>query len=164
MKQGNRRTLWMILGSLGPALLTASCSSQPQASAARRAEVAARGAEVMPFDLARTKHGFESLPDGGLQTVTANDAADTLQIRLVREHLQQEAAKFSRGEFADPMAIHGHAMPGLAELRQGAASIRIVFAAIPAGATIRYATDDPALVAALHRWFEAQRMDHGVGQ
>lgn len=138
-----------------------ACTSQPQASPARRAEVAARGAEVMPFDLGKTRHRFESLADGGLQTVTANDPSDSLQVRLVREHLQQEAAKFSRGEFADPMAIHGHAMPGVAELRLSAGKIRVAYATIPAGATIRYATDDPALVAALHRWFEAQRMDHG---
>jgi hypothetical protein len=145
------------------ALGAAACSSQPQASPARRAAVAARGAEVMPFDLAKTRHGFADLPDGGLQTVTAMDPADTLQARLVREHLQLEAAKFLRGEFADPMAIHGHAMPGVAELRQSAGKIRVAFAAIPAGATIRYTTGDPALVAALHRWFAAQRADHGGG-
>ena len=115
----------------------------------------------MPFDLAKTRHVFEDSADGGLQMVTANDPADTLQMRLVREHLQLEAARFSRGEFADPMAIHGHAMPGIAELRLGASRIRVTYAAIPAGATLRYATDDPALIAALHRWFAAQRRDHG---
>jgi len=140
----------------------AACTSQPQASPARRAEVAARGAEVMPFDLSRTKHVFEDLPDGGLQTVTANDPADTLQLRLVREHLQEEAAKFSRGDFADPMAIHGHAMPGVAELRQGFRQVRVQFDAIAGGATLRYTTSDPDLLAALHRWFAAQRTDHGT--
>jgi hypothetical protein len=139
-----------------------ACTSQPQASPARRAEVATRGAEVMPFDLSKTRHVFQDLPDGGLQTVTANDPADTLQVRLVREHLQGEAVRFSRGDFTDPMAIHGHAMPGIAELREGAGNIRVAYSAIPAGATIRYAADDPGLVAALHRWFEAQRMDHGT--
>ena len=139
------------------------CGSRSGASADRRAEVAARGARVMPFDLTKTQHRFKDLPDGGLQTVTANDPEDTLQVRLVREHLQTEAAKFSRGDFEDPMAIHGHAMPGVAELREGAPRIRVVYALIPAGATLRYATDDAALVAALHRWFDAQRMDHGGG-
>ncbi|HEV8612152.1 MAG TPA: hypothetical protein VGQ73_01505 [Gemmatimonadales bacterium] len=144
------------------ALLCGACAARPSASPARQAEVAARGAEVMPFDLSRTRHGFESLPDGGLQTVTANEAGDSLQVRLIQEHLKTEAARFSRGDFADPMAIHGHEMPGIAELRQGAASIRIEFSATKDGGRVRYTTADPALVAALHRWFAAQRMDHGV--
>ena len=138
-----------------------ACTSQPQASPARRAEVAARGAEVMPFDLSKTRHRFEDLPVGGLQTVTANDPADTLQLRLIREHLQQEAVRFSRGDFADPMAIHGHTMPGVAELRQGFRQIQVRFDAIPGGATLRYITDDPIMLTALHRWFAAQRTDHG---
>ena len=142
--------------------LALACSSGPQASPARRAEVAARGATVMPFDLQRTRHRFEPLADGGLQTVTANDPGDTAEVRLVREHLDAEAARFSRGDFADPRAIHGHGMPGVAELSAGAARIQIGFAAIDGGARIRYTSTDAALVAALHRWFEAQRMDHGV--
>jgi hypothetical protein len=139
----------------------AACSAGPQSSPARRAEVAARGSEVMPFDLAKTHHVFEDLSNGGLQRVTANDPADTLQLRLIREHLQQEAARFSRGDFADPLAIHGHTMPGVAELRQGFRQIRVQFDPIAGGATIRYIASDPAMLAALHRWFAAQRTDHG---
>lgn len=141
--------------------LGVACASQPQGSPARRAEVAARGAEVMPFDLSKTTHGFENRNDGGLQTVTANDPADSQQVRLVREHLEEEAARFSRGDFTDPMAIHGHAMPGVAELRQGFRQVRVRFDTIVGGATIQYTTSDPAMRAALHRWFAAQRSDHG---
>ena len=149
-------------GTISILLLGAvACASQPEASPARRAEVAARGAEVMPFDLSRTTHGFEDLAEGGLQTVTAMEPADTLQVRLIREHLQQEAARFSRGDFADPLAIHGHTMPGVAELRQGFRQIQVRFDPVPGGATLRYSASDPAILAALHRWFAAQRMDHG---
>ena len=118
----------------------------------------------MPFDLAKTRHRFESLADGGLQTVLASQPEDTLQVRLIREHLTAEGLRFSRGDFEDPMAIHGHAMPGVAELRAGAGRVQVTFAAIPGGATLRYRSGEPALVAALHRWFEAQRMDHGTGE
>ena len=141
----------------------AACASQPDASPARRAEVAARGARVMPFDLSKTSHVFQDLPDGGLQTVTANDPADTLQLRLIRSHLREEAEKFSRGDFDDPMAIHGHAMPGVAELRQGFRRFAVRFDSIAAGATLRYTSNDSALVQVLHRWFAAQRADHGGG-
>ena len=128
---------------------------------ARQAEVAARGVEVMPFDLERTTHIFDDLPDGGLQQVIADDPQDSAQIVLIRGHLQEEAAKFQRGDFGDPATIHGDGMPGLAELRQGYGQIEVTYAELPAGAQIRYTTRDPAIVAALHAWFEAQLSDHG---
>ncbi len=115
----------------------------------------------MPFDLAKTRHVFAALPDGGLQTVAALSAADSQQVRLIREHLRSERDRFSRGDFDDPMAIHGHAMPGLAELRAGASRIVVEYAETADGAQLRYRTTDPALLEALHRWFAAQRMDHG---
>lgn len=143
-------------------LALVACGSPGDAPPARRAEVAAKGAQVMPFDLDKTRHHFEDLPDGGLQTVRVLDPADTLNLRLIREHLTLEAARFSRGEFDDPMAIHGQAMPGLAELKAGWSRISVAFAAANDGGQIRYATLDPTLVAALHRWFQAQRSDHGA--
>ncbi|HKE77511.1 MAG TPA: hypothetical protein VKB57_28075 [Acidimicrobiales bacterium] len=54
-------------------------------------------------------------------------------------------------------------MPGLADLEDGAARIEIADAEVPAGARITYATADPALVRALHRWGRAQVADHGSG-
>ena len=144
-------------------LLLAGCAGTRQASQERLAEVAAKGATVMPFDLSKTRHVFESLPDGGLQTVTAKQPDDSQQVRLIQEHLSAEAARFSRGDFTDPMAIHGHEMPGVAELRAGAARVRIEYTPRNDGGQVRYTATDPALIAALHRWFEAQRMDHGSG-
>jgi hypothetical protein len=132
------------------------------ALAGRRAEVAARGPLVMPFDLERTTHVFTPTAEGGEQTVVADDAGDREQVRLVREHLLEEAGRFRRGDFADPAAIHGDEMPGLAELRAGASRIRVAYADVPGGGRIRYSTGDPALVQALHAWFAAQRSDHGA--
>jgi hypothetical protein len=130
------------------------------AQARREAEVSARGAAVMPFDLERTSHIFEPLPDGGVQQVS-DDPSDAAQIGLIRLHLQEEAAKFQRGDFGDPAAIHGDGMPGLAELRDGFAQISVAYAKLPNGAEIRYTTGDPAMVAAVHAWFQAQLSDHG---
>ena len=39
--------------------------------------------------------------------------------------------------------------------------IDITYAEIPRGAEIRYGTSDPALVTAVHEWFDAQLRDHG---
>ena len=142
-------------------ILVAACAGKREASPERRAEVARRGAEVMPFDLAKTHHVFEDTGDGGVQTVTASEVTDTLQVRLIREHLQLESSRFAHGEFDDPMAIHGMAMPGLAELKAGSSRIAIAYSELPAGAAIRYKASEPSLIAALHRWFAAQRMYHG---
>jgi hypothetical protein len=153
----------LILLAAGGLACGGSRTSNPaeQASPERRAEVRARGALVMPFDLSKTTHVFESLPDGGLQTVSLKEAGDTQQVRLIREHLKSESERFARGDFDDPGAIHGHAMPGLAELRVGYSRIAVEYRETGTGAWIRYRTTDPALIAALHRWLAAQRSDHG---
>lgn len=130
-------------------------------SANRQAEVAARGAEVMPFDLERTTHIFDDRPDGGLQQVRADDPADSAQIALIRSHLQEQAARFQRGDFGAPATIHGETMPGLAALREGYSQFMVAYSELPDGAQIRYTASDPTLVAAIHAWFAAQLSDHG---
>jgi hypothetical protein len=128
---------------------------------ARQAQVAARGAQVMPFDLEQTIHVFQRLDDGGRQTVTVKDPANAQQIALIQSHLEHEADKFRQGDFSDPAKIHGREMPGLAELSSGFAQIDIRYTALPNGGEIRYTTANPSLVMALHHWFMAQVSDHG---
>ena len=128
---------------------------------ARQANVAAHGAQVMPFDLDQTHHVFDPLDDGGLQTVTANDPANEEQIGLIQEHLAEIAQEFQEGNFSDPAQIHGHQMPGLEELRAGASRIEITYSALPDGGKIRYLTEEPDLINAIHHWFMAQLSDHG---
>ena len=132
------------------------------ANGERQAEVAERGADVMPFDLDATTHRFEPTPDGLVQTVVADDPDDADQVGLVRRHLAEEAERFAAGDYGDPAAIHGDDMPGLAELEAGADAIDVAYADAPDGARVTYTTSDPALVDALHRWSEAQVMDHGA--
>ena len=144
----------MVLGG------TAS-GTESSSTAARQAEVDTRGAQVMPFDLEQTMHSFQSLDDGGLQTVTVKDPGNREQIALIQAHLKEEAAKFQRGDFSDPAKIHGEEMPGLAALKAGAGQIEIQYLPLLDGAQIRYTTRDPTLVRAVHHWFMAQRADHG---
>jgi hypothetical protein len=136
--------------------------ARPTSLAIRQAEVADRGAEVMPFDLERTTHIFEKLDDGGIQSVRADDPGDAAQIELIQAHLSEEAEKFRRGDFSDPAAIHGHTMPGLDTLRASAGNIAVAYTPLSDGGHIRYTTTDPTLVNGLHRWFDAQLMDHGA--
>jgi hypothetical protein len=144
------------------ALLLAGCGADQGAEGDRQEAVAERGAEVMPFDLEATTHVFEPTAGGGEQRVVADDPSDAEQVALVRQHLRDEAARFAAGDFDDPAAIHGDEMPGLAELRAGHDAVEVSFEEVDGGARLTYRTDDPALVDAIHRWFEAQLHDHGA--
>ena len=164
MKLKNRR-VQALLAAL--ALVVAATAyvlisrGEQQALAARHAEIAAKSRQVMPFDLERTTHRFTKSATGGLQTVTSDDPSDAEQVRLIREHLTEEAAGFGKGDYGDPASIHGGEMPGLRELEAGHTRIDIRYAQAPAGAQITYTTSDPALLKALHAWFDAQVTDHG---
>lgn len=129
--------------------------------AVRQAEVAAKGAEVMPFDLEKTTHIFEKIKNGGQQQVIADNTNDMEQIKLIREHLMEEAERFAQGDFHDPSMIHGEGMPGLHELVSGAEKIQIEYSELIAGGQILYITNDPKLINAIHIWFDAQLVDHG---
>ena len=115
----------------------------------------------MPFNLERTTHYFKPLPDDGVQTVVADNASERDQVRLVREHLREEAKAFARGDFEDPEQIHGRGMPGLDVLRSRYDEISLTLSPTPAGARLRYTSEASEVVNALHHWFEAQLMDHG---
>jgi len=149
----------VILLALLPAL---ACATPDESTplAQRQAAVAKGGAMVMPFDLDKTTHVFEKLETGGLQTVRA-DSDDSEQIRLVREHLSDEATRFAAGDFHDPGMIHGDDMPGLHQLVTGHDRIRVEYSEVDRGAQILYTTEDPELVTAIHAWFDAQLRDHG---
>lgn len=126
----------------------------------RQAEVAARGEQVMPFDLERTTHSFTKTSTGGTQRVVSDDG-DEGQIGLIRAHLITEAEAFGRGNFGSPERIHGIDMPGLAVLRQAGSALSVAYIDTPMGGQITYATSRPEVVAALHLWFDAQTSDHG---
>jgi hypothetical protein len=63
--------------------------------------------------------------DGGLHAVIADNPSDREQIERIRQHFQEEAAAFGRGDFGDPAQIHGAEMPGLAALQTGAERIKV---------------------------------------
>jgi hypothetical protein len=126
----------------------------------RQTNVEHNSERVMPFSMNATMHRFVPTPGGGVQSVLVHDG-DPKQIGLVRLHLRKEANAFARGDFGDPASIHGGAMPGLNAMHAGAKRISVRYADVRNGATITYATADPALVTAIHAWFHAQVSDHG---
>ncbi|MDO0934445.1 aspartate carbamoyltransferase [Streptomyces sp. DG2A-72] len=164
MNDGKRRllTAGITAGGVGAALAAVLLIGGPwQDSRDRKETVAERGQSVMPFDLEQTTHHFTPTVMGGVQEVVADQSDDAKQIGLIRTHLRQEAKAFSRGDFGDPAQIHGENMPGLAELEDGYERIEVRYRERPDGATLTYNTEEPALIDALHDWFEAQLSDHG---
>jgi len=121
------------------------------------------GQDVMPFDLARTRHIFQMTEDGGVQQVVTRDGGvDDVQVRLIQHHLMMEATAFQKGDFTDPAHLHGATMPGLQEMQSGAERIQITYRALAAGAEIRFRSRDIRLITAIHRWFGAQLSEHGA--
>lgn len=154
------RTRKTVIGGL---LLVVSqiCAAQQVASEARVQEIAQRGAHVMPFNLERTQHYFSKLNDGGLQQVVVKAPQDSEQVALIRQHLSKIATEFAQGDFSDPERIHGRDMPGLAALRQAkVGQLKVEYRAMERGAQIRYTSQEPTIIAALHQWFDAQLSDH----
>jgi hypothetical protein len=128
----------------------------------RQAQVAERGAQVMPFSLPKTQHQFSETPTGGVQRVIARDPGDQAQIVLIRQHLQSLALQFSAGDYSGPASIHGSAMPGLKRLAQAKPSeIKITYQAESVGASLTFSSAKPDIIAAVHSWFAAQLHDHG---
>jgi len=117
---------------------------------------------VMPFDISKTLHIFKMTESGGVQRVVARNPGETGQVALIQKHLKHEAERFQRGDYSDPATLHGAAMPGLKELRAGAADIAVAYAELPAGAEISFETNDLHLLTAIHRWFGAQLSEHGA--
>jgi hypothetical protein len=137
--------------------------SARSAAPAHQAEVAERGKDIMPFSLKATTHIFSKTAIGGVQRVIVKNVADSAQISLVRMHLQSIRQQFLHGDFSGPSHIHGADMPGLHELRAAKpGQITIVYRDVDGGAELEYRTSSRVLVAALHKWFDAQVADHGA--
>ena len=149
---------------LGTAIAAAAfwLSSSRAADEAQQAEVAQRGAQGMPFALSSTIHIFTKTQDGGVQRLVVKDTTDLEQIKLIRKHLREMQKLFEQGDFSGPSHIHGDSMPGLAALKAAKpGAISYVYRDVDEGAQIAYRTNDTAVLAALHAWFDAQISNHG---
>lgn len=118
---------------------------------ARQAEVASRGAKVMPFSLSKSQHQLTKTDSGGIQRVIARDSLDQEQTGLIGQHLEQLANKFNIGDYSGPESIHGADMSGLAQFKKAkAGSMKILYAAEPAGASLTFQSKEARLVQAVH--------------
>lgn len=150
-------------GTICIAIALAMPFSAIAAATQQQAEVAKRSKDIMPFSLKATTHVFSKTASGGVQRVVVKNAADIAQVSLVRTHLQSIRQQFLKGDFEGPAHIHGASMPGLSELRAAKpGQITINYRDVDGGAELEYRTSSSAMVAALHKWFDAQVADHGA--
>ena len=150
-------------GGWGVAVLAVvGCAARERSAelAARPTAVAAAGSQVMPFDLDATTHVFEKRGVGGIQQVVA-DAGDRRQVAFIRAHLEEEAGRFTRGDFHGPAMVHGPEMAGLHQLVMAHERLSVEYGEIDRGAEVVYRSEDTALVSAVRAWFDAQLRDHG---
>ena len=152
---------FIVCTALIPVFFSSPAHTSEKVSKARQEDIANRGAQVMPFSLERTVHIFEKTKSGGIQQVVVKDPSDTRQLRLIREHLSRISKEFAQGNFSVPASIHGNDMPGLADLENARpGQLTIEYKELSDGAQITYSSDNPALIDAIHRWFDAQLADH----
>jgi len=168
----HHRTLFLMLAVTAVLFLPFAAFGGPDDDAAaqasgkgeetsRQQEVRAKGAQVMPFELAKTIHSFDKTDDGGIQRVRVRGNAPD-QVAMIRSHLQEIAQSFSSLDFEKPAHIHGTDMPGLTEMKAApAANLDVTYRALDDGAEIRYVGHTPEIVGAIHSWFDAQLRDHG---
>jgi hypothetical protein len=160
-----KKRVWIRLG-MGLLMVGAIAGGQEFGKAeehvSRQTMIHERGSLVMPFDLDKTVHVFETTKDGGIQQVRAKDPKDMEQIHLIQQHLTEEAGRFARGDFSDPGALHGQDMPGLQVLERAGGALTVSYRELPDGGEIGYKTSDPEILKGIHQWFAAQLHDHGA--
>lgn len=127
----------------------------------RQQMIHSRSHMVMPFDMNKVTHYFIKTDNGGILMIKAKDPKDTLQISLIRDHLNKEKGLFSEADFKDPKTLHGMNMPGLKALSGSEGKFNVNYKKLSDGAKLTFASKDPTVIDAIHVWFDAQLRDHG---
>jgi hypothetical protein len=161
-ERSSNRIFLLILGIASAFLIVNLAGCGDSSKQKHQAMIHDMGSHVMPFEIDKTLHIFEMTVNGGIQQVVLRNTKDEDQLFLIRQHLQDEAERFSEGDFSDPQTIHGNDMPGIKELEAAASKIRVIYVDLPDGAQIIYETSDIQLITAIHSWFGAQLSDHGA--
>jgi hypothetical protein len=153
LRRISARVAWARALSLGGVLL--------MASACGAAGLGADGfnhAVVASFDWRTAELTLRKTNAGGAEVAVARDATDAAQVERVRALLREQVAQFRKGHYQDPAKEHGMVMPGSRELEVAYTDVQVDYADLPAGGQITYAASRPALVDALHAWFDRREL------
>lgn len=131
------------------------------ASACGPAGVGADGlnhAVVPSFDSRAAELTLRKTDGGGVEVAVARDATDAAQVERLRAFLREQVTQFQRGHYQDPAKEHGMVMPGSQELEAAYSNVQVAYTDLLAGGEITYVASDPALVDALHAWFDRREL------
>ena len=144
--------------------ITMALAALPSAAQNPHRGMDQRGAAVMVFDQARTRHHFYLYDDGGAIDVAVKDQTDKVNRDAIRSHLPHIAMLFGQGDFAAPMLVHDSKnVPGVAEMARLKEKIAYVYAETPAGGRVDIRTRDAAALKAVHEFLKFQIADHQTG-
>jgi hypothetical protein len=144
--------------------ITMALAALPSAAQNPHPGMDQRGAAVMGFDQARTRHHFYLYDDGGAIDVAVKDQTDTVNRDAIRSHLPHIALLFGQGDFAAPMLVHDSKnVAGVAEMARLKEKIAYVYAETPAGGRVDIRTRDAAALKAVHEFLKFQIADHQTG-
>jgi hypothetical protein len=118
-----------------------------------------RGHMAMGVDQYTSTHTFDALPEGG-RIALVRDVDDTVGVQQIRAHLRLIQHAFEAGDFSTPEFVHMKQMPGTTVMAQKRAAITYTYADLARGGELRIASRDPAALAAIHEFMDAQRRDH----
>ena len=123
----------------------------------------ARGEKAMGFSQTATTHHFRLLPDGGFVQVQANALQDTASRDQIRAHLQQQAKRFSAGDFTAPEVTHVVVPPGVPIMQEMKSAISYKYEPMDRGGRLRISSKDPVAISAIHDFLKFQIEDHKTG-
>ena len=147
------------------AVLALSCFAFAQESEHmhHHAAMNARGEKAMGFSQTATTHHFRLLPDGGFVQVQANALQDTASRDQIRAHLQQQAKRFSAGDFTAPELTHDVVPPGVPIMQEMKSAISYKYEPMDRGGRLRISSKAPVAISAIHDFLKFQIEDHKTG-
>jgi hypothetical protein len=158
MKKSIKRCLPIIAAlTLGACRNGAPPSEKPVDTAF--AALQERGQMAMGVDQYTSEHHFEATSDGG-RIELQRDTADSLGTAQIRAHLKLIQHAFQAGDFSTPSFVHMRDMPGTDVMKARRDVIEYVYADLPRGGEVLIRTKDPAALAAIKKFMDAQKMDH----
>jgi len=154
----------MMRNHVAVTLITVALAALPSAAQNPHPGMDQRGAAVMGFDQARTRHHFYLYEDGGAIDAAVKDQTDIVNRDAIRSHLPHIAMLFGQGDFAAPMLVHDSKnVPGTAEMARLKEKISYVYKETAAGGRVEIKTADTAALKAVHEFLKFQIADHQTG-
>ena len=133
------------------------------AEATQHEEMMKHGEMAMGFSQTKSTHHFRLTSTGGSIEVQTNDAADTVTLNQIRQHLRHISEMFAEGDFSSPMLTHRQVPPGVPDMQRLKGSLSYTYADTESGARVLINTANPDALNAVHKFLLFQIEEHKTG-